>query len=345
MVDRATMAVPLAPPRQTGSVRRTTHIDVGPSAGDWSSSARPGLLMTGAARDLRTTDDTTEVLETARLELELDVGRRVRWISTTPAIQTEDLDGRPAAADFRGAAMQAVEHPASGLGVLLRDVPTAVLISGYALLRNRMLDGVPPGRLVPPGVLGSMQDLCSGWRGDGVMARSIAAGDGVPVQDCPPAQPLPAADERAWHDVPALPAGHMRRLRRIDVVRIEDEVVVDAMFRDSYAHPPSGDDADGVDVGGVDAADPSEEVLHAYSVAAWFGAESLELTEITTRAHVVPFGECLPAATTAARLVGTTAGVLREATRSHLSGTVGCTHLNDLLSCLADLPWLLAAAE
>jgi hypothetical protein len=44
----------------------------------------------------------------------------------------------------------------------------------------------------------------------------------------------------------------------------------------------------------------------------------------------------------AARMVGTPVGEFRQAVLDTLVGTVGCTHLNDVLRAFADVPSLIA---
>jgi hypothetical protein len=55
---------------------------------------------------------------------------------------------------------------------------------------------------------------------------------------------------------------------------------------------------------------------------------------------VLPFIECPGAVTNAAKLVGTPLPLIREAVLRDLRGTAGCTHLNDALRALAEVPKL-----
>ena len=68
-----------------------------------------------------------------------------------------------------------------------------------------------------PHSLDRMTDLCSGWRSGGTAVLSTAAGNGVPMQDCPPAPRPTGADPDAWHDIGELELDWMRRRRCIDV--------------------------------------------------------------------------------------------------------------------------------
>jgi hypothetical protein len=175
-------------------------------------------------------------------------------------------------------------------------------------------------------VLDRMTDMCSGWRADGVAVVSIRRGARMPVQDCPPAPRLHAADPDGWHHEPTLGAGGMRRRRRIDVSRAagldNDRSVlhVDAMFRDTFTEP-----------------DGNEGVLHEYTLVATVDAETTELLALSAEPRVLPFPECPAAAANVARLVGTTVAEFRRAVPERLGGIDGCTHLNDLLRALADV--------
>ena len=154
--------------------------------------------------------------------------------------------------------------------------------------------------------------------------RSVAAGDGVPMQDCPPAPNLDAhePDPLAWQEMGTLPIGAMRRRRRIDVVGT-GPVEVDAMFRDTYGEP-----------------DGSEAVLHEYSLSAMLEGHDLEIVSIEAHPRVLPFWECPLAASAVRDLVGEKVATLRSVVPQKLNSVRSCTHLNDLLRVLADVATL-----
>ncbi len=219
----------------------------------------------------------------------------------------------------------AASHAGTALFALALDLPTITLISGYAIMRGMAEAGAPPGNIIPAPVLQRVADVCSGWRADGTMVARVSAAEGGPTVDCPPAPDLARPDDpAAWHEMPVLAPHQMRRRRRMDVTRVGDEFVLDATFRDSYA------DREGTEV-----------VLHEYTVAGWLDAD-LRLTEIVARPHVLPYGECPLAAPRVAALVGTRAPDIRDAVKRELAGIAGCTHLNDLLNHLTDVPELVA---
>jgi hypothetical protein len=278
-----------------------------------------GLLLSGRARDLR----DGVVLDEAGVVAESGPGfasqRRVLRLRTDPYHPELDaLVGGPIGAGLRAAVASALpEAMGSTLGLLLDDLPVAALISGYAGMRTGQTKVVPE-------VVDRMADLCSGWRTGGEAIASIGSGHGMPRQDCPPAPPLEEDDPVGWHEQPPLPTGAMRRRRRIDVWVDGGRWHVDAMFRDTFGEPEG-----------------HEGVLHEYTLAAVLD-DDLTIRKIEALAHVLPFDECPWAAPNVGRLTGTAVAALREAVPDVLGGVAGCTHLNDLLRALADVPWLAA---
>ena len=323
----AALADPLpgVPARAPGSVRRTMHVDVGPRA-EWTSS----LAMEGGARDLVTGEapDDVRVRAAAQVRAGFDTARCLESLETTPAVEwTAALIGARAGGGFRRQLDAVV--PAAEAGSLLRqvldDMPAAALISGYAWMRLARRAGHHPASLMPSGALDRMTDLCSGWRAGGTAVRSVASGEGVPVQDCPPA-PLDTAHDRwAWHDVGPLEADWMRRRRCIDVAATPDGAFsIWAMFRDTVGEG-----------GGA------EVVLHEYAVRARGCDGVLEAIEAEPR--VLPFPECPAAGQAVGALVGLEVRRFATAVGDTLSGIASCTHLNDLLRALGGIGDLVGA--
>ncbi|HEY2430577.1 MAG TPA: DUF2889 domain-containing protein [Acidimicrobiales bacterium] len=298
------------PPRVPGSVRRSSHIDV-----VWQERGR--LRLDAAARDVTTPGG---VVAEASLAAEIAPGR-VAWIETTPAAATEELVGLSPMAGFRRAAVRAiagrVDEP---LGLLLDDLPMAVMLSGYGRLREGAISG-PIAAAGDPA--GPMRDLCSGWRSGGTMIASLERGEGVPVPELAPAPALGRDDDPlAVEALAGLPVGSLRRRRRIDVAP-GDPVAVEATFRDSFW------------------AAEGEGVLHEYVVRATCDAAGRVRT-IEAEPRVLPWVECPAAAGHVAGLVGAEARDLGRTVRDTLTGVSSCTHLNDLLRSLACLPRLIA---
>jgi hypothetical protein len=172
-----------------------------------------------------------------------------------------------------------------------------------------------------------MTDLCAGWAADATIITTVRETGVVPA----PTSPAVAADEGddiAWHERPTLPAGATRRARRLDVVAGDtaaQPMTFDAHFRDSYC-----DAADG------------EGAVHEYSVRGTYDPLSRTIVAIDAEAHVLPWTECPQALASVGRVAGTTVDDIRARVRADFVGTSTCTHLNDTLRSLADLPALAA---
>jgi len=323
--------LPDVPTRPAGSVRRTMHVDVGPR-GEWSSP----LAMEGAARDLRTAPardggDPGEPTTLAEVHVAagFDMGRRLESLTTSPrAAWTDAVIGTRAGGGFRRHLEEVVppEEAGSLLRQVLDDMPAAALISGYGLMRMARRKGHHPSTLTPSGALDRMTDLCSGWRTGGTAVLSIAAGQGVPMQDCPPAPRPSGADRWAWHDIGPLQMDWMRRRRLMDVRADPDGTFsIWAMFRDT-----------------VGEGDGDEVVLHEYTVQVG-GADGV-VASIAAQPRVLPFPECPAAADAVGALVGAEVRSLAAVVHDELTGIASCTHLNDLLRALGGVGDLLALA-
>jgi hypothetical protein len=180
--------------------------------------------------------------------------------------------------------------------------------------------------------------------------RRRADGPTGPLNEFGPAAgDLYSDDELGWHAMPPLGETSMRRLRRLDLVPVPagtdpravataflpgqasvapppgTAFLVDALVRDTFQDP-------------VD----TEIVVHEFTVRAALAADATVLAA-AAGAGVVPGPQCPQARPSAGRLIGRAAGELREAVAREFVGTTTCTHLNDMMRTLGDLPRLLTA--
>jgi hypothetical protein len=341
------------PARTPGSVRRTSTIDI----------LRPGgltgpLVLTGRARDLHTLrHGGAELVATAGCEAVIDedrvlravqpAARRPRAGSGLRSLATEpdrpalrELVGPPISSGFRRRLDEAdpdlaAEH--NLLYALLDDLPVAALISGHAVAEGlhrgaASLHQIGPldeiglraghgaGREASVGAFGLMANVCAGFA-DGATIMVEFADRGRPPLVTGPVAPsvLNPADPLAWHELPALPPTAMRRHRRMDVT----PSTVDIFFRDSH-----------VGLDGV------ETVIHEYTVAVALDGETV--TGCVATARVLPWVECPAALASAGRVIGQPVTGLRDFVRRTFTGPTTCTHLNDALRSLQDVPRLLA---
>lgn len=316
--------VTVTPPRVPGSVRRTATIDSARPEG-WAGTVH----VTARARDLLTPrSGSAGTLAADGFTAKLSPDRVLREIVHTDP-RTRALVGAAVAGGFRARAVEIFPDEAERgtlLHLLLDDLPGASLVAGYALQR----DPAWPVRPVAFEHLGAMHDLCAGWAVDATILEVVRRERTIPVPTTAPVRASAEVDPDAWHARGELAPGSMRRARRIDVVADEpggDTVAFDAHFRDSHR------DREG------------EGAVHEYTVRGRFAPASRTIVALDADAPVLPWTECPRALTSVPRLVGASTDDLRARVRSELTGTSTCTHLNDVLRSLADLPVLARRLE
>lgn len=319
-----------APARPTGSVRRTTNIDL----------VRPGgltgpLHVLGAGRDLVTgVDGDVRVAAEATTEVEIDYlgGRRVTAVRSHPDVPgLGALVGVSAGSGFRrelGAALPDLVVSGSLVHLLLDETTPGTLISGSVLAREGLIKIADhrAGSRAPV-------DICAGWQAGGTLLDAVAE-TGVPLLGWGPLAPdLTSADDAlAWHPMDPLPAASLRRRRLIDVgpLGADGSVGVSVRYRDSYGE-----------------ADGTETVVHEYRLAATVDPVEWRITMAMAMPGPLPAPECPSAAASASRLVGLQLGRVRGVVRDEFTGTTTCTHLNDVFRSLADVDhlWSLSAVD
>ena len=311
---------PVRPPR---SIRRTTTIDMTWPRGGFGSQLR----LTGSARDAVTTDPAAppQVVVTASTDVGVGPSRVIESISATP--DTPNLDalvGCRGGGYLRAALDQhlpTLRPSGAPLYLLLDDISGTSLIAGVAW--SRWIEWPPklPPDMPSPGR--NMEGVCIGFR-PGSSALTDMEGRAM-LNRMRAIGPLHHEDdEHGWHEIAELPHVATRRARRIDVWRADDgSVVIDAGFQDSVGDP-----------------DHERMAVHEYEVRATASADGI-LTSLDPVPRVLPFRECPSAVAGAQALVGTPLSELRQAVLERLARTNGCTHLNDAIRALADVPHLL----
>jgi hypothetical protein len=105
---------------------------------------------------------------------------------------------------------------------------------------------------------------------------------------------------------------------------VEDGIIgIDAMFRDSCWSPEG-----------------NEEVVHEYQILGSADRSTGRVLSLTALPRVLPYAECPGAAPHASWLVGTELQTMRSEVLERLKSTDCCTHLNDGLRSLAEVPVL-----
>jgi len=313
------------PDRQPGSVRRATSIQTTWPHG--SESDRVTVLARG--HDVVTdADGVGAVLEAIAIDVETDgPARTVRVITADPPIaRLADVVGAHLVGGFRKAAATAVPGlDGSLLGLLLDDLPAAVLVSGQVPIRVGIeVTGALPDWVGAEGT--PLPMVCIGRRPDGLMEQRRRAGAPLLGQG-PPAGNLDRPDDAlAWPGTPPMPVHSMRRLRRTDVRVVDDAIVVDSHFRDSYM------ESTGI-----------ETAVHEYEVEVTAGTDDGVIRKLDVRARILPGPDCPGAVASAQRVVGAPLASLRAFVRGEMRDDTICTHLNDQLRSLADVPTLVSA--
>jgi hypothetical protein len=224
------------------------------------------------------------------------------------------------------------------LHLVLDDLPGAALVSGYAMQRGGALEvggrrpPAPEAREGGGTAFAMRDDLCAGWAHDATLMVTIRTEGVIPVALGPPAPVLePSDDLSAWHEMPPLTPHAMRRRRRLDVIgppTAGAACLVDVHFRDSHM------DGDG-----------AESVVHEYSVSGTVDPVECRVIEMAAQARVLPWMECPGAVASAGRLAGMPLADLRIWVRREMTGASTCTHLNDTLRSLGDVPTLVAVLQ
>jgi Protein of unknown function (DUF2889) len=313
------------PSRHPRSVRRTAHINM-----VWPDGFGTPLQLRGRARDLVTAaDGTPELLGQAEMLVRVGEQRAIEAVSVVPErAGIEDLIGARGGERLRSAiddALPGEREAATPLYFLLDDIAGATLIAGFAWSQTRSL-------LPPPGARAQQarrarrdgRIICSGLRPGGYYEDKREHSDGRLPHYLRRAGDLDRSDDPwAWHPVEAAPAVCMRRRRRIDAWRKGPDIELDLHFRDSLW-----------DAGHVELA------VHEYTVRATIEERSHVLTSIDAVPRVLPFPECPWAAPHASELVGMEVDGFRTRVQETLAELHCCTHLNDALRGLAEMPVL-----
>jgi hypothetical protein len=317
-----------APPRPRGSIRRTSSIDV-----SWPDGMRGNRLLIGGARDYRTPpgDGSGSVIAEATMTAELDFNRTIVAITADPApAGLEQLVGERGGGHLRlvvAEKLPQLAHSGDPLYLLIDDISGVSLVSSWAWSQwdKRWLEQMH--EMIPPEQLARMMDdragVCWGLKPG---SSGLDTGRESVVNDAADGGELRhPGDPEGWHAFPVLEGVSMRRARRIDVWRSADAIHIDAAFQDSAPRLDGG-----------------RAALHEYRISATADPETLKLRTLDPEPRVLPFPECPGAVRNALTLVGTPLPEIRDAVLAELRGPAGCTHLNDALRALAEVPRLLA---
>lgn len=318
--------LPLTPPRRPNSVRRTATLDV-----TWPDGVDAPMAVHGRSRDLHTRTEGAGplVLDEATIGVRASADRVIRAIESDPDLpQLQEIVGCRAGGRLREALRTTVPHERSAgtpLYLLLDDLSGATLVSGFAFSQwPEHLPAAWSDARAARATRRRMESVCIGFQPGSSALIEIA----TPHRDSR-AKPVSEVntsadrDERSWHRLEQPKGVSMRRSRRIDVWREGESVVVDAIFQDSSTRPAGG-----------------RVAVHEYQLHATADRATLTLQSLQAEPHVLPFPECPLATLNIGTLIGAPMRELRDEVLAELKGVAGCTHLNDALRSLAEVPVL-----
>jgi hypothetical protein len=314
-----------APPRRPSSVRRTTSIDT-----SWPNGVGQNAQMVGIARDILTVakDPDPRTLATGHYVMTLSPAREIMAIRADPLHANEQ---RLVGVRAGGASRDALCHlmgDVRGLPLfhLIDDFAGASLVAGWIWSHwdptwlSQMLNAQKSS---VGGSSGPRPGICTGFA-EGSTAFNINSQPPIGAQNQTRVSPLENADDPGgWHKMPRMAGPQARRARRIDVWLDQAMLHIDAGFQDSGLAP-----------------DGSLVAIHEYRVHAVVDPKSMVIVSLKVCPLILPFAECPGATLKASRVVGQPLATLRETVLTLLPGIDGCTHLNDTLRGLEDVPVL-----
>lgn len=317
-----------APIRPANSIRRTSSIDV-----SWPDGDQGDRLFVGRVRDYRTppTGGPGTLLDEAEFRARLALDKTVNSITATPAPpRIEDLVGVRGGNHLRlfiKETMPELISQGAPIYLALDDISGTALVSAFAWSQwhenwaERLRATMKPEefeRLMVEraNVCWGLQEGNSGLNPSG-LPQNVAEADAGDLRN--------PADPQGWHELPENDGPGFRRARRIDVMRDEAKGIIriDAAFQDSAARRNG-----------------SRVAIHEYNIAATADLSTLELLTLEPEARILPFSECPGAVRNTQRLIGGRLPEIREQVIANLRGPQGCTHLNDALRALAEVPKL-----
>ena len=288
--------------------------------------------MIGRARDVWTgaSGSILEVLAEDSVEFSASPQREILAIeSTPPRAELQRLVGVRAGGHSRTVLSEMFTNESeigTPLYLLLDDFAGASLVAAWAWTRwseDWMAALRRSGAAATAGRKGRMENICAGFRPGSTALNTDGTSNSV-IQS---ATPVPALehpeDLQGWHELTRQDGVGMRRARRIDAWRDGDAICIDAAFQDSATSPAGGRIA-----------------VHEYLLSASVDAQDFVLRTLHIDPRILPYRECPGATPNAQRMIGTPLRDMRLRVLRQLPGILGCTHLNDVLRSLADVPRL-----
>ena len=304
-----------SPLRRPGSVRRTSSIDAIWPKGRTSKAAE----FFGTARDLLTTAaGDGVVLREDSIHVLVDHRTILAVTSEPPHPELEGLAGAVAGQYLRAAIEKQLpgeRKAGTPLYLLLDDLAGATLVAQWAF--SVWASDVGEEKRASSR---RMEGVCIGFRPGSHALELLDSPAATPHATAVP--PLPHPDDPlGWHALVEREDINFRRARLIDLWRSADGGFgIEARFQDSASSPRGG-----------------RVAVHEYRIDATADADG-RLTAIQAVPGTLPFKECRVAPINIQTMVGVPLAELRAEVLVRLAKTAGCTHLNDMLRALAEVP-------
>ncbi|WP_189094336.1 DUF2889 domain-containing protein [Nocardia jinanensis] len=295
----------------------------------WPTGPGTQLRLLGRARDLLTPHSGSDPMVLREDTMRAGVDSTTRTIEEIeahpPRPHVRKLIGSRGGGSSRAVLAEAMaDEAATGtpLYLLLDDIAGASLIAGFAY--SRWIDRDLLLQAISAAPVRNMTGICTGFQpGSGALMPDGSSKWNHQVR---PVVPLPRADDpMGWHALEEITAMSMRRARRIDV-HIGEVIAIDSMFQDSSTVPTGG-----------------RVAVHEYRLTATADPRTGELLTIDADPRVLPYDECPLASRNVGKILGTPLSELRTVVLEKFSGTEGCTHLNDAMRALAEVPAMVRA--
>lgn len=328
-----------APPRQTAnpapvrgadSVRRTSSIDV-----SWPDGPEGDRLFIGRVRDYQTPAEGSPgtLHGEAELRATLNEEKEIVTISADPTPDhLEKMLGERAGGHLRVVLrdlMPQLLESGEPLYLALDDLSGTALVSAFAWSQwhpdwaERIRSNFTPEEFDK--MMESRTNVCWGLKEGNSGVKPGGLPNAKAVANAEAGDLRNPEDPHGWHDLPEADGPGFRRARRIDVTRDAKDgmLLIDSAFQDSARKKEGG-----------------RVAIHEYNLKAAVRPDTLEILTLEPEARILPFWECPGAINNTQRLVGSSIADIRYEVINNLRGPEGCTHLNDALRALAEVPKL-----
>lgn len=312
-----------SPVRPVQSVRRTTTIDV-----HWPEGRLGEAVFDGRGRDCYTRSPESAPVELASegMHARLSAAREIVSVEAVPKrIDLSRLEGAKAGGYFRQVLLDEMPEEndrGSLLHQLLDDLSGASLVAPWAWSRWPTLLSKEEAQQKLDAARERMEGICTGFaKGSSALEKNRP----LVHRSAEVTSLLNPQDKQGWHLFTDSDGVSFRRARRIDVCKNKcGDFEVEAAFQDS-ASAPEG----------------KRIAVHEYVLRAQVDASNLQLKSLSARPHILPFPECPSATKAITQLIGTPMKGLRLRVLELFPKDKGCTHLNDAMRALADVPCLI----